>query len=279
MSDGPHLRILGTAQDGGVPHAGCDCGTCTAALADPSARRRVSCAAIIGVGGRTLVVDATPDWTRQVAALASALGRPPPAVDEILLTHAHMGHYAGLLHLGREAMDARRMPVRCTERMATFLRENRPWSHLVTRAQIELLPVRADETFSFDGLSITPFASPHRAEDTDTLGLEIRGGDRRIVLVTDADRFTPDLVERIRAADVALVDGTFYHRRELPRRAILEVAHPFVEESVPLLAGARGEVHFTHLNHTNALLHPDPAKRPVLPPGFSVLEDGAVFPL
>ena len=123
------------------------------------------------------------------------------------------------------------------------------------------------------------FLSPHRGEDTDTLGFEVTGPTRRALYVSDADVLPPALVERVQDVDVALVDGTFYAPDELPHRDILAVRHPFVRESVKALAGARGEVWFTHLNHTNPLLLPDPVERPPLPPGFGVAYDGQTFSL
>ena len=271
--------VLGTAQDGGIPHPGCLCATCRAALVDLRHRRRVVSIAVMGRGGRVLLVDATPDLPAQTAALAAALERDPPAIDALLLTHAHAGHVMGLAYLGREAMDVRGLPLYASARMARYLAENRPWTHLLERGNVRVVRLEAHAPFAFDGLEIAPFASVHRDEDTDTLGLEIRGPARRLVYVPDADRFPEDVVGRIRDADVALVDGTFFAPGELPGRDPAEVPHPFVEESVRVLAGARGEVWFTHVNHTNPLVHPDPARRPALPPGFAVLPDGARFPL
>jgi pyrroloquinoline quinone biosynthesis protein B len=197
-------------------------------------------------------------------------------VDALYLTHAHVGHYLGLALLGREAMSAKALPVHCTSSMARFLRENRPWSHLVARREVVLADMRPGVPLAFDGLEVQAFLSPHRGEDTDTIGLEVRGPRRRLVYVSDADHFPEPLAARIQEADVALIDGTFFDRDELPHRDIHEVKHPFVADTIRLLADAQGEVHFIHLNHTNALLTDRP---PVLPDGFAVAAEGAVFEL
>lgn len=276
---GTSVHVLGIAQDGGVPHPGCTCPTCRAAEGGQAPRRRVASIAVVGRTGRALLIDATPDLGAQATDLGRRLGGAGPALDALALTHAHVGHYLGLALLGREGMDARGIPVFATPPMQAFLRGNRPWSHLVDRGQIRLGRIVPGEAFTFDGATVVPFPSPHRAEDTDTVGFAIRGEARSLVYVPDADRFDAALVDRIRAADVALVDGTFYDEAELPGRDLSEIPHPFVRESVQVLAGARGEIHFTHLNHSNPLLHPDPARRPALPAGFAVLEEGAVFDL
>jgi pyrroloquinoline quinone biosynthesis protein B len=268
------VHVLGTAQDGGFPHAGCACPSCAAARADEALRRRVACIGLVGTSGRCLLVDATPDLAVQIDALAEATGRPGPGLDALVLTHAHIGHYLGLALLGREAMSVRRLPVHCTRSMRRFLEGNRPWSHLVERDEIVLATIEPGTPLTFDGIEVRAFLSPHRSEDTDTIGLEVQGPERTLLYVSDADVFPPELATRIREADVALIDGTFYEREELRHREILEVRHPFVAESVERFADARGEVVFIHLNHTNALLSADP---PTLPSGFSVAREGQVF--
>lgn len=273
------VHVLGTAQDGGVPHAGCTCPRCQAARRDPARRRRVVSIALEGASGRTFLVDASPDLPEQLEALGRATGRGPRGVDAVAVTHAHVGHYLGLAFFGKEAMHTSRLPVYGTPSVARFLRSNRPWSHLVEREEIELRTIAPGRPLAFDGAVVHAFLSPHRGEDTDTVGFEIEGPSRRLLYVSDADMLPPPLVERIREADVALVDGTFFSAAELPHRDILEVRHPYVLDSVARLAGARGRVLFTHMNHTNPLLDPDAPERRGLPPGFDVAEDGMVFEL
>ena len=274
------VHVLGTAQDGGVPQPGCICPHCEGARRDPGRRRRVACIAVEGVSGRTFLVDATPDLREQIDALCAASSvRKACFADAIAISHAHIGHYLGLAFLGKEAMHAKSLPVYSTPKTARFIQGNRPWAHLVERGEIELKTLTPGSPLSFDGAMIHAFLSPHRGEDTDTIGFEIHGPNRRLVYVSDADVLPAAIVDRVRDADVALVDGTFYSRAELPHRDILEVKHPFVEESLKKLAGARGQVFFTHLNHTNPLLDVDGPARRALPKGFAVAEEGMVFEL
>jgi len=270
------VHVLGTAQDGGFPHAGCACTSCEAARENPSLRRRVSCIGIVGETQRCLIVDATPDFSSQIADLSRAAGRTTRGVDAVILTHAHIGHYLGLALLGREAMSAEGVPVYCTPSMGRFLETNRPWSHMITRHEIELKTIQPGQPLQFDGVEIHAFLTPHRSEDTDTIGLDIQGPGKRVLYVSDADVFPPPLADRIREADVALIDGTFHDRDELPHREILEVRHPFVAESVKRFADAEGQVIFIHLNHSNALLSPTP---PRLAAGFRIAEEGEMFDL
>ena len=273
------LLVLGTAQDGGFPHAGCGCAHCEHARMDPEAARLVSCIALEGETGKLLLIDATPDLPEQARRLKAALGRDDIGFDALLVTHAHLGHFLGLAYLGREAMHTRRLPVWGTPSMHRFLRANRPWSHLIDRDEIQLEMVHPGSVIEFDGLQVGTFLAPHRGEDTDTIALDVRGPSRRAIYLSDTDVFSAALVERIADADVALVDGTFHGPGELAARNLETVRHPFVSESVGLLGAARGQVWFTHLNHTNPLLHPDPEQRPGLPAPFGVAVDGMVFEL
>lgn len=276
---GIRVHVLGTAQDGGVPHAGCDCPRCEAARRDPSRRRRVSSIAVEGETGKTFLVDAGPDFPGQLDHLARATGRRQPAVDAIAITHAHVGHYVGLAFLGKEVMHTRQLPVFGTPSVSRFLKSNRPWAHLVEREEIELRVIAPGSPHPFDGAMLHTFLTPHRGEDTDTVGFEIVGPRRRLVYVSDADVFPPQMVDRIRDADVALVDGTFYSPAELPHREILAVRHPYVRDSLRLLEGAKGQVYFTHMNHTNPILDADSPEATSLPKGFHVLQEGAIFDL
>ena len=276
---GARLLVLGTAQDGGVPHAGCACANCEGTREDPDAARLVSCVAIEGASGQVLLIDATPDLPEQARRLKSALRRDDVGFDALLVTHAHLGHYLGLAYLGREAMHTHRMPVWGTPSMHRFLRANRPWAHLVDRDEVQLEMLHPGKPMEVDGVEVTAFLVPHRGEDTDTVAIDIRGPRHRVVYMSDLDVWSAAVVERLHDVDVALVDGTFYGPDEISRGDAHTVRHPFVSESIHTLRNLRGAVWFTHLNHTNPLLHPDPEQRPALPEGFGVAIDGMVFDL
>lgn len=271
--------VLGTTQDGGVPQPCCSCPRCDAARRATGPRRMPACLALVGETGRVLVVDATPAYGEQLALLARTLGTSAACPHELAISHAHIGHYLGLAFLGKEAVHARGLPVHGTPSMLRFLQQNRPWSHLVERGEVDLRALAPGTPLPFDGATVHVFLSPHRGEDTDTVGFEVVGPRRRLVYVSDADVLPPEIVERVRDADVSLVDGTFYSPAELPHRDILAVKHPFVRDSLVRLRGARGPVLFTHLNHTNPLLDPGSPEARSLPSGFAVASEGQVFEL
>ena len=181
---GPYAVVLGIAQDGGVPHAGCRQPLCVEARTDPAKRRHVASLGLVDpAAGRRFLVDATPDFADQIESLG---GRP----DGILLTHAHVGHYLGLAQLGREILGARNVPVYCTPSMAKFLRENKPWSRLVALENIAIREVApGSEVVLTDSLRATPIRVPHRDEDSDTVAWLIRGPSRAILWLPDIDKW------------------------------------------------------------------------------------------
>jgi len=246
-----HLVVLGIAQDGGIPQLGCEAPICVAIRHGQRKRERV---ASIGLVNPTLkkayLIDATPDFVSQVDSLTG--GRLP---DGILLTHAHIGHYTGLMYLGRESVDARHVPVWGTERMMAFLSNNGPWSLLVTRQNIDLHGLSLGQPISFgDGLTVTAYPVPHRDEFTDTVGFLIEGPHKKVLYIPDIDqwdKWSRDIRQMADRVDVALLDGTFAAADELPGRSMADIPHPLIPVTRELLRGTRARVWFIHLNYTN----------------------------
>jgi pyrroloquinoline quinone biosynthesis protein B len=266
--------VLGIAQDGGVPHLGCRQKLCVDARWDPSKRRLVASLGLVdNRAGKRFVIDATPDFSEQV----TRLGRLP---DGILLTHAHIGHYLGLAQLGREVVNARRLPVFCTPSMARFLRENLPWSRLVAQENIEIREVEPGAEIALtDSLRVTPLKVPHRDEDSDTVAYVVAGPARRLLWLPDIDKWEKwdrRIEDVVKTVDVAFLDGTFFSADEIPGRSIAEIPHPLVPETVTLLSiGERSaKVFFVHLNHTNRLLWDRKEARRLLDKGFGVAAEG-----
>jgi len=277
--------VLGIAQDGGVPHIGCVQELCVRARQDPARRERVACLGLVA-GEKRFLVDATPDLPSQIESLNAGrtlVDRARP-VDGILLTHAHIGHYTGLMYLGREALGARGVPVYATRRMAAFLRTNGPWSQLVTLGNIELREIEAGRPFSLaEGLSATALEVPHRDEWSDTVAFRIEGSGRRLLYLPDIDKWEKwgrRLEDELKQIAVALLDGTFESETELPGRSLLEIPHPLVGETVGRLSGkTRADVRFIHMNHTNRLLSDEATRRALEERGFRVARDGEEIPL
>jgi len=286
---GPYVRVIGTVQDGGLPHVGCTCERCEAARRDPRRRRLVaSLAVVLPASGRVVLIDATPDLHEQLDLLADVRDAPAGVtdrapVDGVLLTHAHVGHYLGLAFFGYESMHTRDLPVWCTSRMAAFLRANGPWSLLVGRRNVELRETAPGEAVALgDGVTARAVPAPHRDEYTDTVGWRLEGPRRAVFYVPDTDGWDAwgrPLPEVLAGVDVALLDATFYSPDELPGRRVEEIGHPLVTDTMDRLQAevdaGRLDVRFIHLNHTNPALDPaSAAAREIDRRGYAVAAEG-----
>jgi pyrroloquinoline quinone biosynthesis protein B len=279
--DAPYVVVLGIAQDGGYPHAGCNRDDCADAWRNPRLRRRVASLAIVDPQShQRWLIDATPDFPSQLRTLDELAPRAPsvPLLDGILLTHAHIGHYLGLAQLGREVLGAKAVPVFAMPRMRDFLEHNGPWDQLVRLHNIDIRPLEADRAIALNArITVTPIVVPHRDEYSETVAFLVRGPAHAILWLPDIDKWekwaTPleSILERV---DVAYLDGTFFDASELPGRDLREIPHPLMTETMTRLArsplGAR--VRFIHLNQSNPLLRTKRA-------GYTVARDGERRPL
>lgn len=286
-----YALVLGSAQDGGAPQAGCYTASCDRARAAEPPPLVASLAAVTrdgaGAAPRFYLVDASPDLPRQMDLIAareplfrerSAARRP---FDGIFLTHAHMGHYLGLAHLGREALAVAPTPVHCTRRMAEFLASNAPWSLLVDEGRLVPRPLEPGERRSIDGaLGARCVRVPHRDEFSDTVAWVFEGPGRSLLYLPDIDRWDRwelDVAEVVASVDVAFLDGSFYSADEVPGRNIEDIPHPLIADSMERLRyvvdGTR--VVFTHLNNTNPALEPaSPQAAAVRDAGFEIAREG-----
>jgi pyrroloquinoline quinone biosynthesis protein B len=279
-----YLVVLGVAQDGGYPHAGCRRQCCQLVYDGKQKPRSPVCLGIVDAENQKLyMLEASPAFPEQWRRLQEISGfRDKRAPDGIFLTHAHIGHYAGLMHLGREVMGAKNAPVYAMPRMEQFLRENGPWSQLVNLQNIVLQPLRADSAVVLPGgLRVTPFTVPHRDEFSETVGYRIETPRRKVLFIPDIDKWAKwerDIAAEVQRVDCALLDATFFRDGELQGRAMQEVPHPFVEETMQLFenqaALEKKKVTFIHFNHTNPLLWDEKSRQEVRERGFSVAEEG-----
>lgn len=299
----PYVIVLGIAQDGGYPQAGCEKACCVPAWRDPALRRGVSCLGIVDPSsGQRWMIDATPDFRDQLQLLNESTtaasqpssrpaiaSRPSPQLDGIFLTHAHIGHYTGLMNLGREVMGTTAVPIYCMPRMQHFLINNGPWDQLVTLNNISLRTLRDRETTKLGReVNVAPIPVVHRDEYSETVGYFIGSDRRRVMYIPDIDHLDPrwltGFMTLLTAMDVAYLDGTFYDGTELPGRDLREIPHPLIVDTMRDLRGLqaadRAKIHFIHLNHTNPALRPkSDARKAIEKAGFHVAEVDERFEL
>ena len=284
----PYLFVLGNAQDAGYPQAGCNKDCCERVYKDASNARFVSSIALIDpISKENWIFDATPDFPKQLKLLSTHLNDSKNLPNGLFLTHAHIGHYTGLIHLGREVMGAKNVPVYAMPKMNSFLRTNGPWSQLVDLNNIELRELKKDSTIVLNKrISVTPIQVPHRDEFSETVGYVIHSNSTKVLFIPDIDKWSKwktSIVDYIKEVDIALLDATFFKQGEI-NREMSEVPHPFVTESMELFRNLseqdKAKVNFIHFNHTNPLLiDGSEAQNQVLKNGFNIAKQEMIIEL
>ncbi|MBT8082420.1 MAG: pyrroloquinoline quinone biosynthesis protein PqqB [Gammaproteobacteria bacterium] len=265
-----HIQVLGVAQDAGLPQANCYQSHCMRAWEEPALRRMATSIAVVDQRAQQkYLFDATPDMRQQLFELHRTAPDGDYELAGVFLTHAHIGHYTGLMHFGHEAAGTRDVPVYAMPRMHEFLSSNGPWDQLVNFGNIELRPLaHATPVRLGSQLAVTPFRVPHRDEYSETVGYRIDGPEKSAVFIPDIDKWEMwdiDIRKVVRSVDYALLDATFFRDGELPGRDMSKIRHPFVSESMELFESFSDEekarVIFIHMNHTNPLLRDGSAEQ------------------
>ncbi len=279
----PYVTVLGIAQDAGVPQIGCDSPFCYNAWKDKKLQQTVSSIALVNPKtNERWVFDATPDFPEQFQLLKEISGNYFNTLTGIFITHAHIGHYTGLMYLGRESMNSSGIPVYAMPRMKQLLEKNAPWSQLVEIKNISLKPLEDKQKIGlYKNLTVEPFLVPHRDEFSETVGFKIVSEKKTLVFIPDIDKWqkwSEKLEDVVKSSDYVLVDGTFYADGEISR-PMSEVPHPFVSETMELLKdlpeNERKKVYFIHFNHTNPLVQGNKKKiEEVRSKGFNIAFQG-----
>lgn len=285
------LVILGTSQDAGIPQIGQN--------DDPAwdqailKRYPVALALIDYSTEKRYLFEATPDIRDQLKILDDMVlfntGSNKSRnleLDGIFITHAHIGHYAGLMFLGRESASSKNIPVFSSFPMANYLNTNGPWSQLVALGNISLAPFKTGTSIALsDTLSVSSFAAPHRNEYADTVGYKIKTTDKSVLFLPDLDdyRSMPDRTgQTIEAVldgiDIAFMDATFFDNNELKGRDMSKIPHPRVKYSMDRFQNLVDEglkLYFIHYNNSNPIRFPhSPETIETTSRGFNIARRG-----
>ena len=283
-----YITILGTAQDGGFPHIGCQKKCCDDFYKGILPKQQVVSLGLVDKESQQkFLFEATPDISTQLADLEKNHLKTNTIIDGVFMTHAHMGHYAGLLYFGKEALGKKDIPVYAMPKMKEFLSNNGPWSQLVTTQNIVFLDLQKDSIVPLsNALKVTPFLVPHRDEFSETVGYKIEGNTNSALFIPDINKWSlweKNIVEEVKKVDYAFIDATFFKEGEI-NRPMSEVPHPFIEETVALFdnesLATKNKVIFIHFNHTNPALQSNSKERNDLELlGFRFATEGQRFKL
>ncbi|MEJ4089301.1 MBL fold metallo-hydrolase [Galbibacter orientalis] len=283
------LIVLGNVQDAGSPQIGCTKKCCENLFKNPDRNRKITSLGIYDQeNNKTFLFEASPDIITQTKYLknyAQTVGELP---DGIFLTHAHIGHYSGLMFLGKEAMNASDVPVYVMPKFKLFIETNGPWDQLVNNKNIALKALNHKDTLEItSNLKIIPFKVPHRDEYSETVGYTIIAPEKSVLFIPDIDKWEKweeSIIEKVKQVDYAFLDATFFDAEEINNRDISEIPHPFVIESMSLFSdlkvSEKKKIHFIHFNHTNPLLNPESKQtKEVLQKGYKIARLGNTIQL
>jgi pyrroloquinoline quinone biosynthesis protein B len=290
-------RVLGSAAGGGFPQWNCRCPTCEAARTGTEARPRTqSSLAVRGTEGPWLLVNASPDLRQQLEGLAGEPvdGVRAAPVAAVLLTDAEIDHTAGLLLLRESSTPIR---VYGSDQVRRALTDGYPVLPILGRySGVDWHTLEPGSSIPLDGssLEVESFAAGGDAPlylagtgaEVEATGLVFRDRATGGVLtyVPGLARLDDDVLGRLAASDVVLVDGTFWRDDELARLGISDrtagqMGHvPLSGPGGTLDALARLErprAILVHINNTNpVLLERSPERDAVLRAGVEVGYDG-----
>lgn len=287
---GTSIIILGTIQDAGSPHIACKKDCCKDLFENPEPNRQVISLGLYDqFNNKRYLFEASPDISKQMKALKNhGESTEQEIADGIFLTHAHIGHYTGLMYFGKEATDAKDVMVYAMPKMKGFLESNGPWSQLVNSNNILLKEIENEKAVQLSReIEVTPFLVPHRDEYSETVGYRIQGPNKTALFIPDIDKWSKwkkSITEEIKKVDYAFLDATFYSGEELNNRDISLIPHPFIVESMQqfeeLSDQEKGKIIFIHFNHTNPVINGNsPEAKMVVSKGFKIGSYGDVFEL
>ena len=244
---------MGVVQDGGMPHLGNNKTCCENIKQD---KYVTSLMLMNNENNESFLFDASPDINKQLNFMGDRIKKD---LKGIFLTHAHIGHYTGLMYFGREALNSKLVNVYAMPRMKKFLEENGPWSQLVSLQNISIIELSNESKISIDSnVIVQPVEVPHRAEFSETVGYKIYGPNKTALFIPDIDKWylwEKSIIDEIKQVDYAIIDATFFDSTEVNNRDISEIPHPFVTESMDLFDSIdikeKNKIYFIHLNHTN----------------------------
>jgi len=291
------VRILGSAAGGGFPQWNCRCPTCEAARAGTEALPRTqSSLAIRSADGPWLLVNASPDLRQQLEGLAvdGVDGVRAAPVAAVLLTDAEIDHTAGLLLLRESSTPLR---VYGSEQVRRALTDGYPVLPILgSYSGVDWRTLEPGGPLALDGTSLeveafvaggdAPRYLAGTGADVEATGLVFtdRSTGGVLTYVPGLARLDGEVLGRLAASDLLLVDGTFWRDDELARLGISDRTAGQMGH-VPLsgpggtletLAGlSRPRSILVHINNTNPiLLERSPERDAVVRAGVEVGYDG-----
>jgi len=169
------VKILGIAQDGGRPHAGCTKPCCS--NLDQGDISFPVALGILDDDNTSHLVEASRHLGEQMRYLwkLEESNKACTRIDHVWLTHAHWGHVDGLGLFGRETMNARGVNLHVSKSMTDLIEKTPAWRIMVEQGVFtvntfpgDTTPVNLIQMELSPTLTVEAIPIPHRAELSDT---------------------------------------------------------------------------------------------------------------
>jgi len=194
------LTVLGSGTSMGVPTIGCDCAVCHSS--DPR-DRRTRPSVLIEYGGRTVLIDTTPDFREQ------AIREQIQKLDAVLYTHTHADHLLGIDDLRPLSFlhKPNRLPLYAHPDAAAFIQNmfryifdsNYKFGGL---PQVEMKPLVG--TLELFGAQFEPITLIHG--DAEIYGFRFGSA----AYLTDHSQIPEASMEKLKGLDVLFLDALRY---------------------------------------------------------------------
>src|SRR5579883_478334 len=201
--------VLGSAAGGGVPQWNCRCPVCSLAWSgDPRVKRRTqSSIAATADGDAFVLINASPDLRWQIIRESSLQPRRPgrsSPIEACVLTSAELDHIAGLLTL----REGQAFTLYAASATLSALAANPIFAGLAAE-HVRRAPIALDTRFiPAPGLWLSAFALPGKValwqegegvaiggDGEESLALELRSGNKRLVYAPSCAKITSALLE------------------------------------------------------------------------------------
>jgi phosphoribosyl 1,2-cyclic phosphodiesterase len=149
--------------------------------------------AYVETGETRILVDAGLS-PRQIRSRLAGIGRAPENLNAILITHEHSDHIQGLVGIARKL----NIPIYCN-------RATRDETERVLKTNFECRIFETRESFEVGDVFVDTFDISHDAQDP--VGFLLRTPAGNIGFVTDLGYVTKHVLDRIRRANVLLLEA------------------------------------------------------------------------
>jgi len=225
------ITLLGTGTSQGVPMIGCKCEVCTSTDIHDN---RLRSSAMVKVNGKTIIIDAGPDFRQQM------LREKVNDIHAILLTHEHKDHTGGLDDIrpfnfrNRHSID-----IYCEELVQNTIKSDYSYAFGDDRypgvPQMNLHTIDENPFFIGD-IKIIPIRVLHM--NLPILGFRIND----FTYITDASFISEMEIEKLKGTHTLIVNAV---------RKRKHYSHFNVRDALDLIKRVKPQqAYFTHISHS-----------------------------